>query len=216
MENRKPFNLSLVTRVYNLYQIAGCIYFIFIGHKLGFSFRHMWKCIDEPKISGVVDENLVDGSHYLWFFIILRLSELLETVFFVLRKKFKQVSILHVYHHISTVVLLWIFLLYSGGMMEWFIGALNSAVHILMYGYYFLSSFNQCRKYTNFIKPVITFIQITQLFVIFGHSVAALLPGCNASWMFVFQMLNAGFLISMFVKFYVNSYIRNKVIDKMS
>ncbi|XP_070505842.1 very long chain fatty acid elongase F-like, partial [Chironomus tepperi] len=83
-------------------------------------------------------------------FIILRLSELLETVFFVLRKKFKQVSMLHVYHHISTVVLLWIFLLYSGGMMEWFIGALNSA------------------------------------------------------------MLNAGFLISMFVRFYVNSYITNK------
>jgi hypothetical protein len=45
-------------------------------------------------------------------FIMLRIIEFIETVMFVLRKKQNQVSPLHVYHHISTVCLLWVFFNY--------------------------------------------------------------------------------------------------------
>lgn len=46
---------------------------------------------------------------------LLKLVELVETVFFVLRKKQNQVSKLHVYHHVSTVSLAWIMVKYNGG-----------------------------------------------------------------------------------------------------
>lgn len=50
--------------------------------------------------------------------MMLRLIELIETVIFVLRKKQNQVSPLHIYHHISTVVLLWSFLKYSSSELK--------------------------------------------------------------------------------------------------
>lgn len=50
--------------------------------------------------------SMVYGSYYTW---LLKGFELVETIFFVLRKKDNQVSVLHVYHHISTFVLTWFF-----------------------------------------------------------------------------------------------------------
>lgn len=210
MENRKPFKLTYVTRFYNIFQIVACLYFIIESYKDGFSFKHTWKCFDEPKYVGHVDQKMMYYYSLLWWFIFLRLSEFLETIFFILRKKFNQVSILHVYHHISIPLLLWIFLIYSGGRMELYLGIINSHVHVIMYSYYFLSSFKKLQNYTKFIKPVITTIQIIQLIVCFIHSVVALLPGCHTSWLFVFQVINLGSIIFMFLKFYFENYLKNK------
>ena len=209
MKNRKPFDLTFVTRLYNIFQIASCLYFIVESFRNGFSFSETWKCFDEPKYIGYFDEFTMKMSYYQWWYIFLRLSEFLETIFFILRKKFNQVSILHVYHHISIPFLLWIFLIYSGGRMEMFLVMLNSHVHVLMYGYYILSSFQMLQKFTNFIKPCITAIQIIQLFVCLIHSVVAILPGCHASWFFIFQIINFVILIFMFLKFYFKSYLKS-------
>lgn len=55
------------------------------------------------------------GIHEFWWYgTMLRFVELVETVFFVLRKKQRQISFLHVYHHISTIIIFWVFLKYSG------------------------------------------------------------------------------------------------------
>jgi hypothetical protein len=210
MENRTPFNLTQIIRIYNIYQITGCLFFIVKSFQTGFSFKHTWKCFDEPKFVGYLDENLVITYSYQSQFLLLRLSEFLETIFFILRKKFNQVSILHVYHHISVPFLFWLFLKYSGGRMEIFIVVINSYVHVLMYGYYFLSSFQKYQKYTRLIKPCITAIQIIQLFIIFIHSVIALLPGCHATWLFILQAINVGFLIVMFLKFYLKNFSKSE------
>ncbi|CAH1709081.1 unnamed protein product [Chironomus riparius] len=209
MQNRKPYNLTCVTRLYNIYQIVACLCATVKAFEYGFSFKHLWKCFDEPKYVGYLDENDMNINFYLWWFIVLRLSEFLETIFFILRKKFNQVSILHVYHHISVPFLLWIFMINSGGRMELYLAILNSVVHVVMYGYYFLSSFQKYQKYTIFAKPFITAIQIAQLSVLLIHSVVALLPGCNASWLFIFQVINFLILIFMFLKFYFKSYLKS-------
>lgn len=52
---------------------------------------------------------------FMWWTIILKLLELLETVFFLLRKKERQASFLHVYHHVSTLVIIWLGTKYIGG-----------------------------------------------------------------------------------------------------
>lgn len=55
------------------------------------------------------------GIHTFWFYgIMLRIIEFIETIIFVLRKKQNQVTFLHVYHHISTIIIFWVFLKYSG------------------------------------------------------------------------------------------------------
>ena len=211
MENRQPYKLTNVTRLYNIYQIVGCSFFVAKAFKIGFSFNETWKCFDDPKYIGHMDEFTIVQGYFSWWFLFLRLSEFLETIFFILKKKFNQVTILHVYHHISVPFIVWIFFIHSGGRMIAYIAILNSFVHVFMYGYYFLSSFQMLQKFTNFIKPCITAIQIIQLFVLFIHSVVALLPGCHASRLFYLQAINLGLLITLFLKFFIKTYLKSKV-----
>lgn len=215
MKNRKPYDLALFTRMYNLYQMLACSFFVFIGYKYGFRITNAWKCTDDPKFDGFVTEKDMEMYNYCWYFILLRLSEFLETVFFILRKKENQVSALHLYHHISTVAILWIFLLNTGGFMEAFIAVVNSAVHVVMYAYYFFSSFRKLKRITNVVKPVITCVQVVQLVLILGHCVVAVMPGCRNSKLFYLQIANIGFLILMFVKFFHESFVKKSAIQKM-
>lgn len=74
--------------------------------------------------------------------------------------------------------------------------------------YYFLSSYKKLRDHLKPIKPIITIVQLSQLGLILGHSVVALMPGCGATKLFVFQAANGLILIGFFVKFYVDSYLK--------
>lgn len=47
---------------------------------------------------------------------ILKLIDYLDTVFFILRKKWAQISFLHVYHHIMVSIAGYFFLLYAPGL----------------------------------------------------------------------------------------------------
>lgn len=51
-------------------------------------------------------------------YFILKLIDYLDTVFFILRKKWAQVSFLHVYHHVMTSVVAYIFMLYAPGLIN--------------------------------------------------------------------------------------------------
>jgi GNS1/SUR4 family len=109
MKDRKPMNLNFFTRGYNIFQVFACMYFINWAYNRGIDFSSTWKCLENRKDA---DERF-DLDQSSWLFMMLRLIELIETVIFVLRKKQNQVSSLHIYHHLSTVVLLWSFLKYS-------------------------------------------------------------------------------------------------------
>lgn len=52
---------------------------------------------------------------FVWWTWILKAVELVETAFFLLRKKHNQVSKLHVYHHTSTFFLGWFGVKFVGG-----------------------------------------------------------------------------------------------------
>ena len=208
MSNRNPYNLTFIIRCYNIAQITACIYFLWRAHSVGFSFKNTWKCIGTD---GTFTKELMELNFIQYNFIVLRIIEYIETIFFCLRKKFDQASILHVYHHISTVFILILFLKHSGGMMETYFGMINMVVHFIMYGYYFLSSFKQFRKFTNIIKPFLTIIQIIQLTIILGHSITAALPSCKTlHWAFYIVIFNVTLLLSLFGNFYIKSFIKNK------
>jgi hypothetical protein len=207
MASRKPYNLSSIIRVYNVFQVIACMYFVAKFHEHGFSFKDTWKC-EHPRDDEVLNGKLIGLLEDHWLFIFLRLIEFIETAFFLLRKKTSQVSALHIYHHISTVALLWVHLKFNGGLMDIYIGSLNSCVHIIMYCYYFFSSFEKLTRFTNKVKPYITFIQIVQLTVLFTHCCVALMPSCGAyKPAFVLQSLNLGVLILMFLRFYIKNFI---------
>lgn len=203
MRDRKPINLTNFTRCYNIFQIAACTYFVLWGYNRGFRLSRMWTCTPNR----TDPQEILALSRCNWNFIMLRLVELIETVVFVLRKKQNQVSVLHVYHHISTAGLLWLFLKYGRNEMGIYTCALNSMVHVVMYSYYFLTSFKSLRDRLQIVKPMITIIQLTQLVSIFGNTVVALLPSCAITNLYYLQILNMLVLIGFFAKFYVDNFV---------
>jgi hypothetical protein len=155
MKHRAPYSLTWIIRLYNVFQVIACAVFVVKIQAEGFTFKKTWKCIPETDIS----EDSLSIFATNWWFLMLRCFEFIETVFFVLKKKQNQISILHVYHHISTAVLLWLFLKYSGGKSDViFIQANRSNSLAFRYDGDFHSR-NQClRSHSNvwillFIKP---------------------------------------------------------------
>jgi elongation of very long chain fatty acids protein 1 len=206
MKSRKAYDLTQIIRVYNIFQVVICAWFVYKVHQLNFSFNMTWRCIDTLKPGTELKVYII-----MWRFILLRGFEFIETIFFVLRKKQNQVSTLHVYHHISTVVLLWIFFKYSPGYTGSFTAIFNSCIHIVMYFYYFLTSFKSMLKLTTKIKPFMTAIQIAQLIIILGHLIVAVMPSCETSKIYYLMIINISILILMFGQFYFKSYMKKKV-----
>lgn len=96
MENRKPFELKKVMITYNffivLFSVYMCYEFVMSGWGTGYSFRcDIVDYSQSPRAMRMV--------HTCWLYYFSKFIELLDTVFFVLRKKNSQVTFLHVFHH---------------------------------------------------------------------------------------------------------------------
>jgi hypothetical protein len=108
MKTREPMNLTNFTRIYDISQVFICTLIMKFSFDLGFKFNTTWQCLENI----AEKESLIEYKSGQWWFLMLRLAELIETVVFVLRKKQNQVSTLHIYHHISTATVVWIFIKY--------------------------------------------------------------------------------------------------------
>lgn len=124
---------------------------------MGFSFRNTWQCIPSQL---EVNDNWRSKMQVGMFLLFVRGIEVVETMCFVLRKKQNQVTFLHVYHHISVFLLLWLTIKISAGDMELFVMVLNLYVHVVMYIYYFLALFKPMQAILRPIKPAITIMQM--------------------------------------------------------
>lgn len=173
--------------------------------RYGFRFSDAWKCVRADYSD---TEKYAFLLHFYWLGLAIRFIELSETLIFVLRKKQSQVSFLHVYHHLGTPTIAWIFIKYNSGLMEAMFLALNSAVHVLMYTYYFLSSFKSLTKYLQPVKPLITIVQLVQFIVLMGQCVAAL--RCGESKLFLIAIALMMILFALFVNFFIQSYSLKK------
>lgn len=100
-------------------------------------------------------------------YLIAKVTELVDTVFFVLRKKKNQITFLHVYHHTMMVVCTWGMLKYTPTYAIIMVGTINSLVHVIMYAYYGLSAFPSLEKYLWWKKYLTAF----QLVIIFSQSI---------------------------------------------
>ncbi|CAH0728023.1 unnamed protein product, partial [Brenthis ino] len=102
----------------------------------------------------------------MWVGYMLKVSELLDTVFFVLRKSFRQISNLHLHHHILMVTAGWFGTTYYPGGQCVIIGLLNSIVHVIMYFYYLISGLgNRYKKYVWW-KKYVTIIQLVRIILL--------------------------------------------------
>ncbi|NXM90471.1 ELOV4 protein, partial [Oenanthe oenanthe] len=146
-----------------------------------------------------------------WWFFFSKVIELLDTVFLILRKKQEQVTFLHVYHHGSMLFNWWSGVKYVPGGQAFFIGMLNSFVHIFMYGYYALASLGPRMRRYLWWKRYLTILQLCQFVAVAVHSSYNLFTECPFPDGFnIAVFLYSLSLLALFLHFYYGAYIRRK------
>ncbi|XP_020287666.1 elongation of very long chain fatty acids protein 7-like isoform X2 [Pseudomyrmex gracilis] len=194
MKNRQPFNLDRILQIYDLLQIILNTCVFYQGSVKGWLTTYKFVC--EP----------VDYSRTPDAFEIL---DLLDTVFFVLRKKTNQVTFLHVYHHVGMVILSWASVKYFPGGHGTFIGWINMFVHIIMYTHYLLASM---KINTSSWKRHITHIQLTQFVLILFQNILLLWKkNCDYPVFIAYLLIPQNFfIILLFAEFYYKTYIKKQ------
>lgn len=123
-------------------------------------------------------------------YFLAKQIDLLDTVFFVLRKKDNQVTFLHVYHHSIMVTWAWLYYVYEPSDHFVVVGLINSFVHVLMYAYYGLASLGP--RFAKFVwwKKHLTKVQLVSkelLYLFLLYSIYILLHDKSITFYCEFQ-----------------------------
>ncbi|XP_046666366.1 elongation of very long chain fatty acids protein-like [Homalodisca vitripennis] len=131
----------------------------------------------------------------------------------VLKKNKHQVSFLHLYHHVMMAVATWLCVKYMPGGHVAFFGTINAFVHVVMYFYYFLTSYDVSYKKSIWWKRHITEIQLIQFIVLVAQQGYAIIsPSCDyPKYLLIFFLIQAVLMIYLFSDFYLKAYVmKNK------
>eukprot|EP00039_Didymoeca_costata_P002380 m.59761 g.59761 ORF g.59761 m.59761 type:complete len:263 (+) comp11271_c0_seq1:255-1043(+) len=171
MSKKEAFTCVLAMRVYNVIQIVLCGYMT-VGLIQDIRLAEPFEIsgFQVPNIMALNHKVTKNGEYFMLIHYFSKFLDFFDTIFIVLKKKDRQLSFLHVYHH-ATIGPIWGFLLFlgCGGGSCLFGACLNSFVHVLMYSHYLMTSF----KINNPFKKQLTQVQITQFYFCILHAFLA-------------------------------------------
>uniref|UniRef100_A0A1A9Z3X6 Elongation of very long chain fatty acids protein n=1 Tax=Glossina pallidipes TaxID=7398 RepID=A0A1A9Z3X6_GLOPL len=217
MSNRKPYEIKRILQIYNVLQIVVNLYIVFqcvTCYLLHPKFN--WSCFNTDK-TDYSPENMAFLTPSIvgyW----LKFSDFLETIFYVLRKKWNQVSFLHVYHHCMVFIGVCIYMKYGFASHFTMVPLVNCFVHTVMYCYYLAASLDLKIDFLPW-KRRITQLQILQFLFFAVHTLLALannwcgLPTFILTILFIQDICIA----CMFANFYYRAYVvkRRKIENNM-
>ncbi|XP_071541485.1 very long chain fatty acid elongase 4-like isoform X1 [Panulirus ornatus] len=204
MASRAALQLRIPLIIYNL---AVMLLNLYIGVELAVvsvRLRYSWFC-QPVDYSTNPDEMRIAAA--LWWYYISKLVEFSDTLFFILRKKTKQLTFLHIYHHSTMFCLWWIGIKWVAGGSSFLAAMMNSFVHVIMYAYYGLSSFGPSVQKYLWWKKHITCIQLIQFTSAGVLGARAIVVGCDFPlWMQYALVVYMTSFIVLFGQFYVRAY----------
>lgn len=205
MRNRQPYEMKSVITAYNIFHIACNGVLGTIALILTHGTYDCWTCktTGDPNSTG---DNLLLNLTYFYF--LAKFLDLLDTVFFILRKKYSQVTPLHVIHHSIMPICTYLSLKFTPIGRTSIIGTLNSLVHCVMYTYYLLSSMPEFSK-NLWWKKYLTILQIFQFVIFFVHAIQGLFmincPNFPVT-ISIMELLNSLFFMKTFTDFFIRTY----------
>lgn len=169
LQKFKDEPIVLLQALYNPAQVLLCAYM-------------MYKAVDEyikggySFICNAYNPSASGMAYAVWIFYLSKIFDFFDTIFIVLRRKWRQLSFLHVYHHTSIFLFYWLNIntAYDGDV--YYTVILNSFVHLVMYFYYFLKTFNVPVPIV--LKELVTNIQLLQFFTMISQAAYLLYRGC--------------------------------------
>lgn len=212
MANRKPFDIKYILLVYNLAQTLINLYYsistVSTPGSLSYIYNHTCHPIRPRSLRPLQWKEFMRASYG---YFLVKVLDLLDTVFFVLKKKWSHITFLHVYHHLAMVITTWAYLKFIKGEQTLFLGAINCFVHVAMYSYYFLSAFGpRVQKYLWW-KNYITMLQIIQFILVLLQHVGLIVLDCKVDLKISYFIVgNAILFILLFGNFYYKTYIKKR------
>ena len=209
MKDKSPYSCRTFIKFYNLFQIVANALIVYHIFDIGWYEDYFIYC---RKLDYSLSPKAIKTTKILWYTFSLKIIDYVETGVFVLRKKDRQISFLHLYHHVSMVFLGWFYIKYYavGGL---FTGPLvNCTIHVIMYTYYLLSSIApNMQSFLQSVKPVITIAQMVQFVLLICYSLQAFLPSCQGYKLAGFIMIvNLTINFILFYNFYKKTYSPKK------
>lgn len=200
MKDHKEFQLKKFMLFYNAFQIIYCAALVI------FSFVPFMQFRPSCATLSFADEDIINAQLSYAFFL-LKIIDLLDTIIFVLRKKSRQITFLHVFHHVYVVILGYVHTRYLAGTQVALLNVLNGSVHVAMYYYYLVTSLTNQAPWW---KKYITSMQLLQLTALSSCMVPTMFNrACSFPKLAVlgFMFLPNLVLISEFGSFYKRSYV---------
>ncbi|XP_059476953.1 elongation of very long chain fatty acids protein AAEL008004-like [Neocloeon triangulifer] len=204
MEKRQAMQLKGVITMYNSIQVLACA--LLVQQTVKYIKNTNVTIIGCASVDFSDNPNAVQLARMCWWYLILKLLDLVETLFFILRKKHNQVSNLHLYHHISTPIFSWIMVKFVAGGTPSIYIALNSAIHVLMYLYYLFTGIGMSKKLAPW-KKYLTIIQMVQFCALIIHASQFVLSDCHMPTPLAIVFIpNVAIVYFMFANFYKKAY----------
>ncbi|XP_028412922.1 elongation of very long chain fatty acids protein 4-like isoform X2 [Dendronephthya gigantea] len=106
MKNQQAFQLRVTMILYNFLAIvsSGYMFIKLLVSTVQANYSFICQAVDYS-----IDKPIeIEIARIIWLHYLSKYFEMLDTVIFILRKKERQISFLHVYHHSSVLILWWI------------------------------------------------------------------------------------------------------------
>ena len=209
-------NLRPLQYVYNVVQVGLCGYLVVasLREAMALGYSPVCNTFDPQDAAG-------DLPWLLYVFYLSKALDFFDTCFIVFHKKDKQLSFLHVYHHVTIFLTYWVNanIFYSGDIYYTIIA--NGAVHTVMYAYYFLSMLNTYDRsdpnasqpypalgaLTKASRPFITSMQLFQFVTMMSQAVYILANDCGSPRVWVmYYLLYIMSLFGLFMNFAIKNY----------
>lgn len=202
------FSIRPVIVGYNFFMVLASLYMTYEFFVSAYLARYSLTC--QP-VDYTASPLAMRMASVCWCYYFSKYIELTETVFFAIRKKYNQISVLHVYHHTSMLFLWWLGIKYVAGGQSFLFGLINSFVHAVMYTYYGLSAIGRHMQKWLWWKKYITIIQLSQFFILAVFSINNIKVKCDfPTWLNKVLFAYAFTLAVLFLNFYFKAYGKEK------
>ncbi|GAX26785.1 elongation of very long chain fatty acids protein 4 [Fistulifera solaris] len=202
--------------VYNVSQIMLCAYMtleaLFLAYRNGYT---VTPCVGYDQMNPPV-------ANLLWLFYISKVWDFWDTIFIVTGKKWRQLSFLHVYHHITIFLFYWLnsHVNYDGDV--YLTVLLNGFIHTVMYTYYFICMHTKVPETGKSLpiwwKSSLTMMQMIQFITMMSQGSYLLVTQCKTTSLRVVACYIV-YILSLFVlfaQFFVQSYVKPSKKKKQS
>ncbi|KAI5722795.1 hypothetical protein M8J76_013729 [Diaphorina citri] len=130
MATRKPFQINRILMVYNLGQTLASLYVVSSAMRPQIlTYLFYISCMAHNKTHHPLWPTFMYNAY---IYVLIKTVDLLDTVFFVLKKKQSHITFLHVYHHAAMLLTSWAYLRFIKGEQVIFLGALNCLTQFIL------------------------------------------------------------------------------------